>query len=164
MTQTKIRSSFFVIRGGKKTRMHCNGKYLIRSFIQSIARCSMPLSYQVLSRHSFPSCSFSSPILLCLLSLCVLPTLLFLPQNFVNNFITAMMPSDCPGDREEGRKIFISQFSGPSFSLLASIVFCTGPTGRLNPCAKHGALIYYSALLGSMRSLGYIMRGQVTEF
>lgn len=111
----KNKVKFLCYKRGKKTRMHCNGKYLIRSFIQSIARCSMPLGYQVLSRHSFPSCSFSSPILLCLLSLCVLPTLLFLPQNFVNNLITAMMPSDCPGDREEGRKIFISQFSGPSF-------------------------------------------------
>lgn len=143
--------------------MHCNGKYLIRSFIQSIAPCSMPLSYQVLSRHGFPSCFSSSPSFLWLLSLCFLPTVLFLPQNFVNNAITAMMPSDCPGDREEGRKIFVSQFSGPLFSLLASVVFCMGSIGRTNLYAKQWALIDYSAVLGSISS-GCVMRGQVTEF
>lgn len=52
MTQTKIRSKFFVIR--KKPHMCCNGKYLIRSFIQSIVSYSMPLKSQVLSRRILP--------------------------------------------------------------------------------------------------------------
>lgn len=107
--------------------MHCDGKYLIRSFIQSIARCPVPLSLgTVKARFSF--LFFSSPSLLFLFPFCVPPAFLFLPQNFVNNAITAVVPSGSPYDKE--REAFVSQFPGPSFSLLPSVVFSAGPTGR----------------------------------
>lgn len=124
--------------------MHCDGKYLIRSFIQSIARCPAPLRLgTVKARFSF--LSFSSPSLLFLFSFRVPPAFLFLPQNFVNNAITAMMPSGSP---------FVSQFPGPSFSLLASVVFRAGPTGRTNLCNEAGSFNILFSCIGEHELFG----------
>lgn len=131
--------------------MHCDGKYLIRSFIQSIARCPAPLSLgTVKARFSF--LLFSSFSLLFLLSFRVPPAFLFLPQNFVNNAITAMMPSGSPYDKEG--EAFVSPFPGPSFSLLASVVFRAGPTGRTNLWDEAGSFNILFSCIGEHELFG----------
>lgn len=105
--------------------MHCDGKYLIRSFIQSIARCPVPLSLGTVKAR-FSLLFFSSPSLLFLFSFCDPPASLFLPQNFVNSATTAVVPSGSPYDKER-RPLFPNSLV---FSLLPSVVFSAGPTGR----------------------------------